>query len=863
MENNSNIDLDLDLDLNIDSNQIITILEEDLKIITQIIECKNPLTISRLCKKILLINEENYELFFDQVKINKTFELLNDPVTKYVLDLIIHNDKDLELIEMIINEFGFKNDHDKTLILSCIFGLVIKYIGTCKKNKLIELKLNENNIQDLKLINENIHKSDINSDSDSDPDEYINKVSKELENTIEPEESKEESEEIKESEELAELVEELIEDSDEETEESELIDSDDNIQDEKLYEKIMENPFLRKQQKDVVKNLRIYKFNSGIVSQIMGAGKSFSILLSINSHYKHQIEEKKPTNNLYLILTERTEILKSWFFKKQLDDEQNEKYVYNTERFKFWKDNKIIDMDEFDLYENVIEKNSMIGKINKSSNKPIIYIVNNAYLKTGDKYKQIEKNKLKLVLVDECHCVSGKENYIMLKHFRYDLGSSIIGFSATPLRPTKLAEKYLLDIFGQGMEVVNNKLNIISEYNLMDALVDDIVLPFYQTIIYPKIKDGKIVGTSTNPNDITITKIIENYVVNNPYLPYKKCVIWVRNISKINDTGSYYKAIKLAVGDKFQVRRSYSKSGENECLDEINEFTQDERNSLLLCVNRVKEGSDIPNVDCAIFLDAVKNRSILVSLQSIGRVMRPDADKKKKYAYAYESVKVDENKTIEMLSVEKVLSYYKKILNLATLKDQEQHLDKILKLFNNTEVNEETKEVKIKITKDRDIVLKLDTENLNWGNFKKFLKKEFSEKIKMSRDKMFREIINKVKKIETFKNSECDFWKEYSKLDHVNLGIPSDFKKEFVNEWKKTNWYKELEIDIHVEYDTFKNFCIKNNIVNKKDYQKTILSYNIKNHQSNPGYQKYPMYPEEYFKNIWKGWIFTEDQELI
>ncbi len=664
----------------------------------------------------------------------------------------------------------------------------------------------------------------------------VEKVQEDLDNEI-----------INESESDSDIESDSDSESDSESESGDFVDSDEVIQDEKSYEKIAENPFLRKQQKDVVKKLLDNKFPSGIVSQIMGAGKSFSILLAINSHYKYQLEEKKPINNIYLITTDRTEILTSWFFKKQIDSEGNEQFVPNSERFKFWKDNKIINMDDFEFYENVINKSSVIKSINKST-KPVIYVVNNAFLKASDKYKEIDGKKLKLVLLDECHCVSGKETYTMLQYLRYNFGSSIIGFSATPLRPTKKAEQYLLDIFGSDMNKENNRLNIISEYNLMDALIDDIVLPFHQTIIYPKIKDGKIVGKSKNPNDITVAKIIETYVLKNFMLPYKKCVVWVRSINKICDGGSYYEAIKNIVGDKLKIRRSYSKSTKNgSAIDEINEFTQDERDSILLCVNRVKEGSDIPNVDCAIFLDAVKNRSILVSLQSIGRVMRPDADKKKKYAYAFESVKVDENKTVEMLSVEKVLSYYKKILNLATLKDQEAHLDKILTLYNNTEINEDTKEVKIKIADNKDIILKLETEDLNWGDFKKFLKKQFAEKIKMTRDKIFKEIINKVKRFKVFSDPECDFWDEYDKLDHVNLGIPSDFKTEFADVWKNTTWYKELGLNNFYTFNEF-NLAIKSNLKlikycdnwNKLSIEKIIFMRQIDD--------KIPPNPKEYYK---------------
>jgi superfamily II DNA or RNA helicase len=49
-----------------------------------------------------------------------------------------------------------------------------------------------------------------------------------------------------------------------------------------------------------------------------------------------------------------------------------------------------------------------------------------------------------------------------------------------------------------------------------------------------------------------------------------------------------------------------------------------------VCVNRCREGSDIKNLDCGIYLDNVKKRSTLVLIQTVGSILRPDKNKNKK-----------------------------------------------------------------------------------------------------------------------------------------------------------------------------------------------------------------------------------------
>ncbi len=632
-------------------------------------------------------------------------------------------------------------------------------------------------------------------------------------------------------------------------------------------------------------------FASGIIAMIMGAGKSFVLLNAIQKHWdtlKININDKNFTYPIYLICTDRTEILRSLFFtniavkikkkyleinKKNLDNDkktnpnifdtikfkkkynesissfsvkkyvvlyQGEHYSWDFEKFAIWKKNQIINMEEFDLVENFIGKDFNIDKINKSS-KPVIYIVNNDFLKSGTKYKQIHKLKLKLVLNDECHGISGTNNYQMLKYFR-SVGCNVIGLSATPCREGKTAKQNLLDVYGLDPEnKETNKLNIIYNYDMIQALEDGVVLPFYHIVVKPTLLNKKILLDSTNKEQVSLRTIIEQYVISNPELPYHKVIAWVKKISHIKTDGIYYSYIKDMLRDKYSVYRSYSGNDEAPPIDEFGKFEAEDSNSILLCVNRGKEGSDITHLDLGLFLDAVKSRSITVSLQTFGRVMRPDKEKKKKVGYIIECVKLDESKSVEMLSVKKVLNYYKMILNLSSLSESTEYYDKIIKLFANTEFDDNTKEITFKLG-TMVSKLKLDVEIRDWTKLKEFLGKEICKKLKLTKEQLFAKYIEIVKKQDGFDCPENNFTKLYQKLSHVELGLPINIYKEFEEIWKVKTWYDILGFKIYYSLTELKKF------INNKYPHIKVLDKNSYS-QIRIKFQKFlPKYPLDYYK---------------
>lgn len=420
-------------------------------------------------------------------------------------------------------------------------------------------------------------------------------------------------------------------------------------------------------------------FKSGIHHQIMGAGKSFIMLNIVQTHWTiHQIP------CVYLLTTDRIEIFVSLFIQSQ------------KEKFESWKSNGIIDMGEFVFIENLINKKFILPVI---QSKPIIWVCNNAFLKSGSKYKSIDYSTLGLVLVDEAHSVSGKMNYKMLQFIKSS-GCEIIGFSATPLRPVKHAGTQLTNIYGQ-----NGKLNIISNYNMIDGLADGRVLPLSHNLI----------------DKMDWLEVINKYYLENKSLPYSKGVIWVKRIDLLNE---YYKEILKIVPNTF---RSYSGSNP---INQLPEFEVLTSNGLLLCVNRCKEGSDIKNLDCVYLLNPVKKRSIVVALQSFGRVMRVDPQGKKTCGYVYECVDMDTSP--ELFTMERLLEYYKMIYNLADLTDQIEWADKLVELNKKIKLNPDNS-INIELSDQASCTINLSpnikSQITNWDHFIKSVKQLAETKI--------------------------------------------------------------------------------------------------------------------------------------
>ena len=602
---------------------------------------------------------------------------------------------------------------------------------------------------------------------------------------------------------------------------------------------------MRPNQKLAINKMIEQNFVSGVNCQIMGAGKSIIILNTIQTHY-----DANQGNKLYIICTERIDILKKLFLEPIYQNNHIISYKLNQSNINTWKNNNVIDMNQFVVINYLTPRVSKYTNKNFNidelipNDKPILLIVNNAFLKSQNNYKKIDKSNIGLILVDECHLISGSKNYEMFKWFKYsnNIICPIIGFSATPLRETKKSANQLSDIFSNSLtSSTNNKLNLISNYTLIDGLTDNIVLPFKHIIVENRSED-KIVQTRNVGKDL-IKEIFYKYVLTNYELPFKKGVCWDRLLKNIPKNKATIQSINT---NQFQIFEHHSQT-END--NEFEDFCASPNNCLLLCVNCCKEGSDIKNLDYGLYLDGVKKRSFVVSMQTAGRIMRPDENKLKKYAYIIEVLhaSTDENGlSVEAMTVNKLISYYKSILNLG--EEDRNDIDynligkQFMDLYNATYINEIKNEVEIQIGLNVEpCIIKFDMKTIDWSKFREYLDQHVK---KISGDKtedQFKIIIDKLKKLPQFQQ-DLEFDMEYMKLDYKQLGIPplDELKNRYKSIFDTKSWYDILEL--YFDYYTLEDLRIYlqdngHNKINQKIYDK-LKKKNI----------RMAKYPLQYYK---------------
>ena len=595
--------------------------------------------------------------------------------------------------------------------------------------------------------------------------------------------------------------------------------------------------YLRDNQKLAINKMIEQKFVSGVNCQIMGAGKSIIILNTIQTHY--DILKK---NKLYIICTERIDILKKLLLEPIYQNNRIIDYKLNQTNISIWKNNGVINMDLFVVINYLTNKNFNVDDL-IPNDKPILLIVNNAFLKSQNNYKKINRSNIGLILVDECHLISGSKNYEMFKWFKYgnNLICPIIGFSATPLRETKKSANQLSDIFSNSLtSSTDNKLNLISNYTLIDGLTDRIVLPFKHILIENRSED-KIVQTRNVGKDL-IKEIFCKYVLTNDELPFKKGVCWDRLLKNIPKN----KSIIENITNEYEIFEHHSQTQND---NEFEDFCASPNNCLLLCVNCCKEGSDIKNLDYGLYLDGVKKRSFVVSMQTAGRIMRPDENKLKKYAYIIEVLhaSTDENKiSVEAMTVNKLISYYKSILNLGD--DNKNNIDynligkQFMDLYNATYINEIKNEVEIQIGVNVEpCIIKFDMKTIDWSKFREYLDQHVK---KISGDRIedqFKIIVDKLKKIPEFQK-DSDFEMEYMNLDYKQLGIPQldELKNRYKSTFDTKTWYDIL--GLHFDYYSLEDLRIYlqdngYNKINQKIYDK-LKKKNI----------RMAIYPFQYYK---------------
>ena len=626
--------------------------------------------------------------------------------------------------------------------------------------------------------------------------------------------------------------------------ESETETEDDNLDEIDIVKQkdIIDNKFkLRDNQTIARENNNKNNFCSGIHNQVTGAGKSLLMMLTIYDHYNlNQELTKLELNKLYIITCPRIEVLNKMFF----EETESEEYIINEENKKFWKINNIIDLDKFKIIDRVNYKSE--SKLTLSKTKPNILIVNSDYFKIMDEKNYIDYNKLNFVIFDECHGVSANKFYDLLYKIKFVNKKHIIGFSATPVRDN--AEDKVKKIFSNSLNKDDvHRLNIISNYDIMTAICHGVVLPPSYTIVEIKRTCKKKIGKSNK--DIT-EKVIRDKLKD---LPYKKIICWCSSIAKMKEWYMFFN--KRFPELKLYCSTSKDSVHKKEGLDtDYNEFCKIDKNAVLLTVHRCREGSDIKNLDMGVYLDHVKKRGILVCIQTVGRILRPDTKRLKKCGYIIDTFVNDGKIEIEVMTAQRIINYYEKVLGLTTDNVYNELLEKYKKMkemFNDTSYDEDTKKIKIKIDDnvehDTEIKLELITKNFDWSKFTTKINSIIDKHFEMSEEEslkiqyeLLKEKIQKYNKIKNSKLSNIlnnkDEYKKYAEKNKLDL----EPEKKFINSgWK--NYYDFLNISIKSfpeTLDELKKICKKNALDNIDVYLAKCKKYNL------------PEMPEEIYNNF-------------
>jgi hypothetical protein len=317
-------------------------------------------------------------------------------------------------------------------------------------------------------------------------------------------------------------------------------------------------------------------FESGIHYHATGSGKSWIAMHIIAKFY-----EKYPRSNIMWIC-EKKSILIDQFSVATLKERDFDHIlkIYN-----------VLNYSEFKLADWHNSVNSGIFW-----SKPILLVINRAFLTSNDKYKKI-KAPFHLIIHDECHTII---NHTTRQFYDYMLHQPIlpkcIGFSATP---NQTYEPYK---------------NIITSYSIYDAFMDDVIVP-------PKIKwfscDDLLEQTE-------IVHLIKDQI-ESADLKYRKIIVWCGMIELCEQMAKLWSTVFKEYTICIDTCRPCDNYASYEEFDGLNE------QAILFCAAKHREGSDIKHLDCCVFLDKVDKRCPKVFLQCIGRVLRIDKLKQKTF----------------------------------------------------------------------------------------------------------------------------------------------------------------------------------------------------------------------------------------
>jgi superfamily II DNA or RNA helicase len=598
---------------------------------------------------------------------------------------------------------------------------------------------------------------------------------------------------------------------------------------------------------------------TGIHCQATGAGKTFIGLNII----KRVCDVNNYNKEITIIwFTERKCILMDNFYKKEKivnyqnnENDQKEKiyYVKNKENYNKWAQWDIIDISKFKVYQFVENKDKKwYDKINKPTNKPKLIIINRTFLANQEKYKYINKNKPCLIIHDECHSAVNETSYKFLTYAREEWNSSIIGFSATPIRINNKNDynqkdyEKLIEIFG-----IDNKINIISNYHISRAIED-------KAILSPKFKWYLLEDTSDKSNDFKYMDINGNDTEIKrknfkmamkeldkcyPDLIFKKTIGWAKTIDQADDWKKLFDIHKIKKGknNKWKYKnlhkiKSYVDHSKNEDED-YEQFEKSEGNCILFCVGKHREGSDIKYLDSCIFLDCVKNRSSKEFIQCIGRVLRKCGNKE--FGLVIDGFVRDTKTLHEKVIIDKIIGYYLIFQNMELVfEEKHEKIQKYNKIKDDIKFDNENPIIRIRISKNN--YIEVECNEFDWSKIGNIFSDILKKGLKFDKMDEFDELKDEIEEYQfKDKNEYFDFINKSKKNKSLNnsLDWPTNPEVEYSLFWN--GWYDFLGTDTSKfikTKDRWIKYCNKYGVKNPNDYNKLCKKK-----------KKLPRMPEEFY----------------
>ena len=223
--------------------------------------------------------------------------------------------------------------------------------------------------------------------------------------------------------------------------------------------------------------------------------------------------------------------------------------------------------------------------------KPVLVIVNRAFLVSQKRYEKLRSATLGLVLHDECHSGAGKTTqafYTWLTTAHPN--ARVIGLSATPPSAAHAPHPALS--------------KVLSRYSIYDATVARTIVPL-------RVCWSETRLTAQQSATLTHQLAVDAGV--------RKIIVWCGIIDHCYTMATLWARV---FGSAWLVCCDTSRTNPCQWHDYAAFVAAKEQPALLFCAAKHREGSDIDGLGMGVFVDGVEKRGAAVFVQCAGRVLR-------------------------------------------------------------------------------------------------------------------------------------------------------------------------------------------------------------------------------------------------